>query len=138
MLTMTFPYQEVELGVWMPYIPVRLEANGNVVDVMALVDTGSTISVLPNRIGRELGLDWESGKTVLLTGALESEARLMVLDMEISGLGKTKQGFAWARNDKSRIILGNMNFFVEYDVYFSRVKKVLILTSTAKEATVKP
>jgi Aspartyl protease len=138
MLTMTFPYQEVEPGVWMPYIPVRLEANGNVVDVMALVDTGSTISVIPNRIGRELGLDWESGNTVLLTGALESEARLMVLDMEISGLGKMKQGFAWARNDKSRVILGNMNFFVEYDVYFSRVKKVLILTSTAKEATVNP
>lgn len=136
MPTMTFPYQQIETGVWMPYIPVRLESNGNVIDVMALVDTGATISVIPNSIGRELGLDWATGNKVLLTGALESEARLMVLGMEISGLGKTKQGFAWARNETSRVILGNMNFFLEYDVYFSRVKKVLILTGTAQEAKV--
>lgn len=61
MVTMTFPYQEVETGVWMPYIQVRLEANGNVADVMALVDTGATISAIPNRIGQELGLNWGSG-----------------------------------------------------------------------------
>ncbi len=43
----------------MPYIPLTLERHGQRKQVFGLLDTGSTICVLPYRVGLELGAVWE-------------------------------------------------------------------------------
>ena len=44
----------------MPFLPLVLEQNGNTVDVFGLLDSGSTVNVLPYNIGVKLGAIWEN------------------------------------------------------------------------------
>jgi hypothetical protein len=43
----------------MPYLPITLSNNSNYVEVMALLDTGASVNVLPDQIGLQLGAIWE-------------------------------------------------------------------------------
>lgn len=62
----------------MPYIPLMLTLGDRSVDVMALLDTGASVNVLPFEIGLQLGAVWEEQTvTIPLSGNLaSSEARL--------------------------------------------------------------
>jgi hypothetical protein len=39
---------------------------------------------------------------------------------EITGFPRTRLAFAWSQNDNVPVILGQMNFFLEFDVCFYR------------------
>lgn len=43
----------------LPYLPLTLTNGNRSLDVMALLDTGASVSVLPYEIGLELGAVWE-------------------------------------------------------------------------------
>lgn len=43
----------------MPYLPITLSNGSNSIEVMALLDTGASVNVLPYEIGLQLGLIWE-------------------------------------------------------------------------------
>ena len=43
----------------MPYLPITLSNGSNSVEVMALLDTGASVNVLPYQIGLQLGATWE-------------------------------------------------------------------------------
>jgi len=49
----------------MPYLSLTLERQGQRKEVFGLLDTGSTVCVLPYRIGLDLGAVWEE-QTILL------------------------------------------------------------------------
>ena len=49
----------------MPYLPLTLELNGNTKNVFGLLDSGSTVNVLPYTIGLELGAVWETQRIPL-------------------------------------------------------------------------
>ncbi len=70
-----FPYlrdlPERHLLDLMPYLPLTLERKGNIKEVFGLLDSGSTVNVLPYNIGLELGAIWEEQRISLsLTGNL--------------------------------------------------------------------
>lgn len=50
----------VGLQTGMPYLSLTLSREHHSVDVSALVDSGSTLNVLPYSVGVQLGLDWHS------------------------------------------------------------------------------
>lgn len=50
----------------MPYLPLILEQEGNVKKVFGLLDSGSTVNVLPYKVGLELGGIWENQRISLL------------------------------------------------------------------------
>lgn len=86
------------------------------------MDSGATINVLPFELGVELGAVWEDRKAVLrLSGSLGSQSAMPVFAQgEIEGLPGAKLAFAWVKQSEVPLILGQTNFFMEFDVCFYR------------------
>jgi hypothetical protein len=87
-----------------------------------LVDSGAASNVLPYALGVQLGFDWDrQTRSVELSGNLASvEARVVVLSAVVGGFPPVRLAFAWARTDAVSVILGQVNFFLEFDVCFYR------------------
>ena len=105
-----------------PILPIRLSRGQVAIDVIGLIDSGADISVLPFTIGLQFGVDWNSlvvpcfvggsagripGKMLLLTGAIATFPPVQLV-------------FAWVQSDTVPLILGQTNFFMEFDVCFFR------------------
>ena len=55
----------------LPYLPLFLASQGRTISALALLDTGSSVNVLPYDAGLQLGALWEQQTTsVRLTGNL--------------------------------------------------------------------
>ncbi len=110
----------------MPYLPITLSSDEKSVNVSALVDSGATVNVLPFSIGQQLELDWEKQTTtVALSGNLARlEAKGIVLMGELNPFPAVKLVFAWVKSDDMPVLLGQTNFFMEFNVYFYRTQQV--------------
>ncbi len=112
-----FPYVEVDpiLGSAsaLPYAPITLQLGDHKVQASGLIDSGSTLNVLPFDIGLQLGAVWdEQGVPVRLGGNLaESEARGLVLLGQIEEFAPVRLAFAWSQSNRIPVILGQTNFF---------------------------
>ena len=106
----------------MPYLPLTLELNGNTKDVFGLLDSGSTVNVLPYNIGLELGAIWENQRISLrLVGNLANfEARALFVNAQITDFPPITLAFAWTKSEYATLILGQTNFFSLFDVCFIR------------------
>jgi hypothetical protein len=120
-----FPYTPSEafpvLQTGMPYLPIILCNKGQSVFVHALVDSGSTISVLPFDVGIQLGLDWNAQTYPLpsLVGNLQGlPVFAVLLEVKIESFYPVNLAFAWTQSSDVPVILGQTNFFTEFDVYF--------------------
>ncbi len=105
----------------LPRIPLVLRAE-HAVEVIGLVDSGATVNVLPYEVGIRLGATWDDRKaSIRLAGSLGTQLAIPVIAMaEIAGLPAVKLAFAWIRKDDVALILGQTNFFMEFDVCFFR------------------
>ena len=99
--------------------PFRLAIGGQ---VSALIDSGATLNVLPYDVGLQLGADWEAQVAPIRLGGnlAESEARGLILSGRIEGFAPVRLAFAWSRSNSIPVILGQTNFFLEFDVRFCR------------------
>lgn len=104
-----------------PMLPLTLIA-GHGVATSGLVDSGATVNVLPYSLGVQLGLDWDrQTRSVELSGNLASaDARVVVLSAVVGSFLPVRLAFAWARTDATLVILGQVNFFLEFDICFFR------------------
>ncbi len=93
---------------------------------MGLLDTGATVNVLPYPVGEQLGADWDQQTTpVQLSGNLAAvEARVLVTSVAVGNFVPVRLAFAWAKTDAIPVILGQVNFFMEFDVCFYRFREV--------------
>ena len=96
------------------------------VPTSGLVDSGAAVNVLPHTLGVQLGLDWSrQTRSVELSGNLASvEARIVVLSAVVASFSPVHLAFAWAQTDDISVILGQVNFFLEFDVCFFRSRGV--------------
>ncbi len=106
----------------LPYLPISLIAGDGIIETHGLLDTGSTINVLPYRLGKLLGLEWNEYKTqVPLSGNLAKiEAVGLVIFGQVGTFQPCKLVFAWAKTDQIPLILGQTSFFQEFNVCFFR------------------
>lgn len=106
----------------MPVLPVRLHTRVAALTDLALVDSGSMVNVLPLDLGLKLGLDWASHRIAMqLGGNLASHpAKAAFLDLTVAGFPPVRLGFGWSSHPEARLILGQTNFFAEFDVCFFR------------------
>ena len=109
----------------LPFMPLTLSAGSRKLEVVSLLDSGSTINVLPFLVGLELGLDWtKMDVPVPLAGNLASlDAFGVVLSGQIGAFKPIDLVFAWAKSDQIPLILGQNNFFHEFNVCFFRAAK---------------
>lgn len=105
-----------------PYLPFTLVYEQNSVTASGLLDTGASVNVLPYLIGLELGCKWERQTTTLsLTGNLaQYEARVVLVQAILGQFKPVQLVFAWTQATNVPIILGQVNFFMEFDVCFYR------------------
>ena len=105
-----------------PYMPLRLNYQGRTVETSGLLDTGAAVNVLPYRIGIQLGAVWERQTISLpLTGNLARyEARLLMLSTTVANFTPIRLAFAWSAVEHVPLLLGQMNFFVAFNVCFFR------------------
>lgn len=105
-----------------PLVPIALSYRDCVWDGLGLLDTGSSLNVLPYNVGLRLGAVWEEQTlSISLAGNLAPvEARGLVVVGQIGDLPPVRLAFAWAKSNEPPIILGQLNFFMEFDVCFYR------------------
>ncbi len=110
-----------------PLLPLTISFQNNSVETTGLLDTGATVNVLPFPLGESLGFNWESERIPLqLTGNLANyEARAVMLSAKVGEFDPVKLAFAWTKAEQVPVLLGMMNFFIEFDVCFFRSKLML-------------
>jgi len=109
-----------ELHSGLPCMPITLLHGEQTLRVSALIDSGASISVLPYDVGRQLGLIWEKQTypldlTILFQGA--STYGVVVMG-KIDPFSPVPLAFAWTERNDVRLILGQLNFFQQFDVHF--------------------
>jgi hypothetical protein len=109
-------------SVIMPYLPLVLMLENRSLEVMALLDTGASVNVLPYEVGLQLGAVWKNQTvSIPLSGNLaRSDSRGLVVSSTIAQFTPVLLGFAWTEMRDTPVILGHMNFFAEFNVCFYR------------------
>jgi hypothetical protein len=105
-----------------PYLPLTLTYQGQTITTSGLLDTGASVNVLPYRSGIELGAVWKQQTTTLqLTGNLaQYEARLLLVFALVGSFQPARLAFAWTEAEHVPLLLGQVNFFMEFNVCFYR------------------
>ena len=108
----------------LPYLPLVLTYQNQSINVSGLLDTGSSVNVLPYEMGLRLGAVWERQRlSVPLGGNLARfEARALVLTANVERFSPVALAFAWTQDKNAPLILGQMNFFLAFDVCFYRAE----------------
>lgn len=124
----TFSYTIIDSNLGMvdrmAYLPLTLRLNGQSSNAEGLLDTGASVNVLPFDLGLQLGLVWEDETlSVFLAGNLARfEARAVVIEAQVSSFPTVNLAFAWTRATDVPLILGQANFFFEFEVCFFRAR----------------
>jgi hypothetical protein len=130
-----FPFSETQKIGSLPYLPLLLTYQNHSVAVSGLLDTGASVNVLPYKIGKELGAVWENQTVkVRLTGNLARfEARAIIMSAKIGQFAPVNLAFAWTENENVPVILGQVNFFSEFDVCFFASEGIFEITQKIKK-----
>jgi hypothetical protein len=106
----------------LPYLPIILTYQNQSIRGSGLLDTGSSVNVLPYEMGLSLGAVWEKQTlSIPLGGNLARfEARALVLTANVDKFDPVDLALAWTQNKNAPLILGHMNFLSEFDVCFYR------------------
>lgn len=106
----------------LPRLPLVLRRGEATSEVVGLVDSGATVSVMPYELGVELGMLWDDRKAnIFIAGALGREAAIPLFAVaQIGDMPPVRLAFAWVKRNDVPLILGQTNFFMEFDVCFYR------------------
>jgi hypothetical protein len=101
-------------------LPITLRHDTYMLSVTGLLDTGSTVNVLPYPLGLQPGFVWEQRPThVHLTGSLARlPARGVIVSGQVASFPPVDLAFAWTQAAEVPVLLGQVNFFMEFDVCF--------------------
>lgn len=108
----------------LPRLPLLLRREDRRIEAVGLVDSGATVNVLPYELGLQLGGIWDDRRAVIqLTGNLSNQPAMpFATNAQIGEFSPTELLFAWVKRPNTPLILGQTNFFLEFDVCFYRSK----------------
>jgi hypothetical protein len=111
-------------GMLRPQIPLTLAHRSGSLETIGLLDTGADVNVMPYDLGVSLGADWDAQDTIVeLSGNLARfEARGLVIHATVGSFESVRLVFAWTRATYVPLLLGQVNFFAEFDVCFYRAQ----------------
>lgn len=116
------PSQTDQPTILLPLLPIQLTSNDRSVETIGLLDSGAAVNVLPFSIGRQLGLVWEATHPeIQLTGNLAKlPAKGVIVSAKTAHFPLVDLAFAWSQSDEVPLLLGQINFFMAFDVCFFR------------------
>ena len=105
-----------------PLLPIRLSRGTKAIDVIGLVDSGADVSVLPYSIGSQFGVDWNSLVLTCSVGGSIGRipGKMFAVQVAVASFPPMQLVFARVQSDNVPLILGQTNFFMEFDVCFFR------------------
>ncbi len=106
----------------LPRLPLVLRSKNRSIEVMGLVDSGATVNVLPYQAGVELGATWDDRKANLrLAGNLGNVGAMpLFATAQVGEFAPVRLAFAWVKSNNVPLVLGQTNFFMEFEVCFYR------------------
>jgi len=109
-----------------PLLPIRLSRGGVIVDTVALVDSGTAVSVLPYSLGARFGVDWNTLTIPCVVGGSAGgiPGKLLSVYGTVNPFPAVALIFAWVQSDQVPVLLGQANFFMEFDVCFFRSRDI--------------
>jgi hypothetical protein len=111
---------------FLPFLPINLSLGEQSLQTVGLLDTAATVNVLPYDIGCQLGAVWEMQTVPIpLTGNLAAnEARGLLLVAKVGGFPPVQLAFAWSKSNAIPVLLGQVNFLMEFDVCVFRSRLI--------------
>ncbi|MGV0025069.1 hypothetical protein [Phormidesmis priestleyi] len=108
----------------LPRLSLLLLREAQRVEAVGLVDSGAAVNVLPYELGLQLGGIWDDRRAIIqLTGNLSSRTAIPFSTIaQVGEFPQTQLIFAWVKRPNTPLILGQTNFFLEFDVCFYRSK----------------
>jgi hypothetical protein len=108
----------------LPRLPLLLHRDAQRVEAVGLVDSGATVNVLPYELGLQLGEVWDDRRAIIqLAGNLSNQPAMPLAAIaQVGELPPVELLFAWVKRPNTPLILGQTNFFLEFDVCFYRSK----------------
>ena len=108
----------------LPRAPLILRREGRTVEALGLVDSGATVNVMPYELGLQLGATWDDSRAIIqLAGYLGTQPATPFFAMvQVGDVALVQLAFAWTKSPNAPLILGQANFFMEFDVCFYRSK----------------
>jgi hypothetical protein len=105
-----------------PILPLLLNSPQGSAETSGLLDTGATVNVMPYSLGTRLSYEWERQTTALdLTGNLaQYQARAVLVQAIVGNFQPVQLIFAWTQAENIPLILGQVNFFMEFNLCFYR------------------
>jgi hypothetical protein len=102
----------------LPRLPLVLRYRQKTIEAIGLVDSGATVNVMPFDIGLRLGAVWDERQAVIrLSGSLGSSPAMTFFAMaQVAQMPAVRLAFAWIRSNSAPLILGQINFFAEFNV----------------------
>jgi hypothetical protein len=106
----------------LPRLPLMLHRDSQSIEAIGLVDSGATVNVLPYDLGLALGGVWDDRRAIIpLSGNLGNQLAMPFSTIgQIGEFPKVELLFAWVQRPNIPLILGQTNFFLEFDVCFYR------------------
>lgn len=109
----------------MPRLALSLTYRQTGIEVIGLLDTGSTVNVLPYSAGLALKAVWSAQPVIpelsgSLTGVEVRAVDAFAFHPQLTPSNPVQLVFAWAESDHVPVIFGQMNFFMEFEVCFYR------------------
>lgn len=108
----------------LPRLPFLLNRGDRKAEVIGLVDSGATVNVLPYELGLQLGGIWDDRRAIIqLAGNLSNQSAMPFSAIaQVGECPPIELLFAWVKRPNTPLILGQTNFFLEFDVCFYRSK----------------
>jgi len=131
-------YNRVEAGQTvaseLAYVPITISTVEGSVELQGLLDSGSTVNVLPYTAGLALGFSWEQQTIpIALTGSLSKvPAYGVIVTGKVASFPPVELAFAWTQAANVPLILGQVNFFMKFDVCFFRSQAVFEVKPKAR------
>jgi hypothetical protein len=100
----------------LPYLPIILTYQNQSIRGSGLLDTGSSVNVMPYEMGLSLGAVWEKQTlSIPLGGNLAKfEARALVLTANVDKFDPIDLAFAWTQNRNAPLILGHIAILFDF------------------------
>ena len=101
-------------------VPLTLELGAESVSVIGRLEPMAAVSVIPHGVGLRLGATW-TGHTVPIAVPGRRTAVLaapLTVRGTVAPFPPVILFFAWADTDKVPLVLGQTNFFQQYDICF--------------------
>ena len=126
-----FPYKKLRTDIGVtpyPFVQVQILKDGKTVNSDFLVDTGADVATLPSYMAQELGIDLHKlgrsksqGVGEGLVDTWETKIKIRIRDVEF------KIRCTFVASNKIPPLLGKLDFFSEFNLYFDNEREELRL-----------